>query len=981
MPPAASSVRSSFGGDSLALIAGQAAITIFSLGSAVITARALDVDGRGQFSLALLFGNALFMFTEFGLGSAGTRFMAAGNWPRPVIFSSHCIAIAVRLLAAGIAGLGLLLFARVRIFPGVPLEYLLLGFLLILPLMVAGSILPLLLGLGMARTYNRILVFSSFLALVSFGIGWLFLDLDVRLALLLQLGTGVIVSSIILRETSRAAGGLARPDVRYLAEAYRFGIGMYVSGVLSFANMRLIWLLINKFVGVAGVGLYTIAQTATDRVYMVADALGTILFPRIAENPEGNSARVTPMVFRLALLVGGSLSVVLALVADWLVRFLFSDAFAGAVPVLRLLLVAIVLSSGWRVLSQDLNGRGCSGVTAIVNGASAVSCLGLAFLLLPAIGLEGAAWAAIAASGMSLLAGVWLFGRNCAASGGALLLLVPSERERRLAGRLFRGGVYAFQAGPGFGWVLAKAYLLDGLALRFAILAAPIRRRIADAIERLSAPLRLLRARRLQEIVAVRRPIRPLLQLGDLGFAEDAIEDVRNASGGGEAMLGDFDHYGRLVSTFGPVKGMPCVSGEQAEPRRRADIRLVSTPRGICVRKRFFGAQAKLRFLRELQALETLRETEARVPEVVRMDVDALTLDTTFVGVDMEQVLTTHGARLTGAEIRERLCGNANCLDIFDEYIREGARFAAALPRDFVESIYQQVRIAHRHGIRLHDIKYGNVAAHCGTGLPYLIDFDAAVLCRKPRSRAFLVERDRDTEKFNQAFGTSFLTYDRLRKILKENAFPAADELYASTYIGHGLRVGPLWDRTTGFGRWHFILRKAMRLAEGARVLSLGSNNASIELLLLRSGASEVVAFERDENYAAQGRFLAAACEWADNREYRLRYVLAEMQESVKIGETFDCAMALCSLYYLPEEDMRRVAGSVARMSPQFYLQCNVQEGIGREERDQYRRASLEFAVELLRDAGYSSVTIAAPKGYSRPLVRGHNKTDAEQAH
>ena len=124
--------------------------------------------------------------------------------------------------------------------------------------------------------------------------------------------------------------------------------------------------------------------------------------------------------------------------------------------------------------------------------------------------------------------------------------------------------------------------------------------------------------------------------------------------------------------------------------------------------------------------------------------------------------------------------------------------------------------------------------------------------------------RDRDTEKFNSAFGTSYLTYNRIRNILRKGAFPASDKLYASTYIGHGMRIGPLWDRTTGFGRWHFILRRKFRLPKGARVLSLGSNNASIELHLLREGAEEVIAYERDDDYAAQGRFLATACEWAD---------------------------------------------------------------------------------------------------------------------
>jgi|GEM_PF-4569678 len=431
--------RPSFGSDSVALICGQIIITIVSLGTAIITARALDADGRGQFTLSLLLASTLFMFTEFGLGSAGTRFMASGRWSKTEILSSHVFAVTVRVVVTGLVGLSIAMLARDVIFPGVPVEYLLLGLLQILPLTVAGSILPLLLGLGLAKTYNHILVLNSSLSFISLGIGWVLIDLDVRMALLLQLGAELITSVVIWRKTSRAVGGLTRPNFRYLAEAYRFGVGIYISSVLSFANTRLIWLLINSFAGVAAVGLYTIAQIATERIYIIADAVGTILFPRIAENPKSNSARITPTVFRIILFTSMILASGLAIIADWLVRLLFSDSFAGSVPVLRLLLIAVVFSSCWRILSQDFNGRGYSRVTALVNCLATVSGLGLAFLLLPRFGIEGAAWSAIAAAGMSLCAGIWLFRRYSDENQGPLALFTPSSRERQFLARLVRG--------------------------------------------------------------------------------------------------------------------------------------------------------------------------------------------------------------------------------------------------------------------------------------------------------------------------------------------------------------------------------------------------------------------------------------------------------------------------------------------------------------------------------------------------------------
>ena len=203
----------SFASDSLALIGGQIIITFFSIGTAVITARALDAGGRGQFSLALLLASMLFMFTEFGLGSAGTRLIATKRWTNADIFTSHAFAITVRVLVTGLIGLALVLIARDAIFPGVPVEYLLLGLVQILPLSIAGSLLPLLLGLGFAKTYNRILILSSFLAVGSFSIGWVFIGLDVRTALLIQLGASFTTSVVIWRKMHQAAGGLVLPQL------------------------------------------------------------------------------------------------------------------------------------------------------------------------------------------------------------------------------------------------------------------------------------------------------------------------------------------------------------------------------------------------------------------------------------------------------------------------------------------------------------------------------------------------------------------------------------------------------------------------------------------------------------------------------------------------------------------------------------------------------------------------------------------------
>ena len=113
------------------------------------------------------------------------------------------------------------------------------------------------------------------------------------------------------------------------------------------------------------------------------------------------------------------------------------------------------------------------------------------------------------------------------------------------------------------------------------------------------------------------------------------------------------------------------------------------------------------------------------------------------------------------------------------------------------------------------------------------------------------------------------------------------------------------------------------------------------------------------------------AFEWADNREYRLRCVHADMRDAIQETGPYDAAMALCSLYYLDEPEMRTVATAIGEHVRERILECNERTGIGREDDDQYRRASVEFTRELLRNAGFAAIHVTAPRGYSRPLVEG----------
>jgi len=207
---------------------------------------------------------------------------------------------------------------------------------------------------------------------------------------------------------------------------------------------------------------------------------------------------------------------------------------------------------------------------------------------------------------------------------------------------------------------------------------------------------------------------------------------------------------------------------------------------------------------------------------------------------------------------------------------------------------------------------------------------------------------------------------DWIRRLREQKA-----HYYASVYYNNDLWVGNLWNVQTGNGRWHYFLKDNLPLPKGKRILDLGANSGANSIQLLRAGARELVSVELKQDEIDLGRLLLRGFEWMDKRTYNLQFLSKNMNEipSMDLGR-FDMVMALCSLYYLSDEEMAKVTEHVGTITDTFVLECNT-GNLERSETHLYRKASVEYAVDLLKGHGFPKVEVIRPKGYYRPLMIG----------
>jgi len=241
----------------------------------------------------------------------------------------------------------------------------------------------------------------------------------------------------------------------------------------------------------------------------------------------------------------------------------------------------------------------------------------------------------------------------------------------------------------------------------------------------------------------------------------------------------------------------------------------------------------------------------------------------------------------------------------------------------------------------------------------------------------FLAGRDEDRRAFNSRFGRSLLTEAEARRMLRrlKANVPHGYRDYAPIDFGGGLSIGRIASTDSGTGRWDFFNGGIVGpLVAGKRVIDLGSNNGSMPLMMLRAGASEVVAIERTPQIADFARFNARVLAWRDLRPYAMDVLDGDMRVflSSDLGR-FDVVTAFCSLYYLPQEDMARIIAKASAMGATLVLQAN--EAIHNLPA---RAAVLE---QLMVSNGYPDVRLYAPAGFSRPLLVAASPRAAASSH
>jgi O-antigen/teichoic acid export membrane protein len=212
------------------------------------------------------------------------------------------------------------------------------------------------------------------------------------LATLLVLSSGLVLArKYIPKDWNLAA---SRPKFK---QTLSLGTRGQVGNAASFLNYRLDVFFVNKFLGPAQVGLYSVGVMVSESLWQLPYAMALALLPRTARTLREDNAPFTCLVVRRVLALASAGGIILAVSCVWIVPRIFGSKFQESLPVIWWILPGTVAFASGKVMAADLAARKKVGYNSVSAMLALALTIALDMVLIPRMGINGAALTSSAA--------------------------------------------------------------------------------------------------------------------------------------------------------------------------------------------------------------------------------------------------------------------------------------------------------------------------------------------------------------------------------------------------------------------------------------------------------------------------------------------------------------------------------------------------------------------------------------------------------
>ena len=399
------------------LTAANLAFAALAFITGPVLARALGASGRGDLAAILVPLHLMTPIAIVGMDVYAAREAARG---RPVGTLGLSLGLMLTVFGGIVAVAGVPISAALAGDREVVRAFLLIGFALAPVTLLVALLVGLSTGLQRWRLVIAVKLVPGTVIAAALVVLFITDSLTVGTAAVVYLAaeliTGMIVAPVLRHSHLRLDWGVMK-------EGISFGGRAWAGTLADLANARLDQLLMIPLVAPRELGLYAVAVSIGSIAWIVTGGISPPLLARIS----AGEIALAPRALRTVLVVLAAVTIVVAALTPVVLRVLFGPEFTDATHAAWILLAAGLPAAGSEILTQTLNGAGRPGMAAFGQGvALAITIPGL-LILLPIIGIIGAALISLVAYSVNFLIVLIATMRICRMS--ARELLVPTRAD------------------------------------------------------------------------------------------------------------------------------------------------------------------------------------------------------------------------------------------------------------------------------------------------------------------------------------------------------------------------------------------------------------------------------------------------------------------------------------------------------------------------------------------------------------------------
>lgn len=378
---------------------------------AIVTARILGPEGKGQLTLILLIPTLAVTFGRLGVGHAVNYYSSKTD--RDCLVKNATILSFLLGLVMMAVSLPAVYLMQDHFFKDISLQLIVLVSFAIPLSMLFNHLMAmhqalyqigLRNGLFLIQTISNLLLLLHFMLVFQWGLWGALLAYMASLLLVVILSCGVYANRIFGRKSFLA------PTL--IKDLLRYGIKSHVGNLLKDLSYRADILILAYFAPAASVGFYAVAITLSEIVWKIPDAVGTVLLPKVAHIDASTARTFTPVVSRAVVWSVGALALGLFILGEQMIELVFGRDFIPAFIPLLIMLPGTMSLALWKIIANDMIAQGYalqySFTTAIALGSMVVFDL----LLIPRFGISGAAMASTIAYVLATTAIIFLYMRR-----------------------------------------------------------------------------------------------------------------------------------------------------------------------------------------------------------------------------------------------------------------------------------------------------------------------------------------------------------------------------------------------------------------------------------------------------------------------------------------------------------------------------------------------------------------------------------------